>query len=380
MSIKKIRVGVIFGGRSGEHEVSIVSAESIINALNKDKYEIVPIGITKTGKWIAGSNAFEVLRAGTKQILPKYEKMVTPDATKKGLVQMSSHGSSKQNILGLDVIIPVVHGPSGEDGTLQGLLELADIPYVGAGVLSSSVAMDKVVSKQLFIQAGLPVLSCVSFLRSEWQLNRNKILASIKKSLKYPIFVKPANLGSSVGIGLAKDQRSLISAILEASRYDRKVLVEQGLTRPREIEIGVLGNSRPEASVPGEIIPCNEFYDYDAKYIDENSKAIIPAKLSKSTTNKIKKMAIKAYATIDCSGMARVDFLIDRKTDEIYLNEINTIPGFTSISMYPILWEASGVPYSKLIDKLIKLAIERFNDSRQSLTSYKPKENWYKQK
>lgn len=376
----KLRVGVIFGGRSGEHEVSIVSAQSVINALNKDKYDITPIGITKSGKWVAGQESFQILRANTKHILPKYEKILTPDATKKGLVTVIQTGSRKQDIHGLDVILPIIHGTYGEDGTMQGLLELADIPYVGAGVLASSVAMDKVVSKRLFLQAGLPVLPGVSFLRSEWKTEKSDILISIKKSLKYPIFVKPANLGSSVGIGRATTQKGLITAILEASRYDRKLLAEQGLVKPREIEVSVLGNDSPEASVPGEIIPCNEFYDYDAKYIDENSKAVVPAKLSKSMMEIIKKMAIEAYTTIDCSGMARVDFLIDRKTGKIYLNELNTIPGFTSISMYPKLWEASGVSYSKLIDKLIQLAISKFKDSRQSLTSYKPKKDWHKQK
>jgi D-alanine-D-alanine ligase len=377
---KKIRVGVIFGGRSGEHEVSIVSAESVISALNKDKYEVIPIGITKSGKWIAGESAIETLRSGSKVSLPKSEKIITPDPNNKGLVSVAQNGSVKNEILGLDVLLPIIHGPYGEDGTLQGLLELADIPYVGAGVLASSVAMDKVVSKRLFIQAGLPALPAVSFLRSEWKTNKTEILLNIKKALKFPIFVKPANLGSSVGIGLANSQKELISAILEASRYDRKLLVEQGLKNPTEIEISVLGNDNPEVSVPGEIIPSNEFYDYDAKYISEKSKAVIPAKLSKSVLNKINKMAIEAYTTIDCSGMARVDFLIDKVTDKIYLNEVNTIPGFTSISMYPKLWDATGLPYSKLLDKLIKLAIERYNSTRKSLTSYKPKKNWYKQK
>ncbi|MFA6391364.1 MAG: D-alanine--D-alanine ligase family protein [Patescibacteria group bacterium] len=378
-SDKKIRVGVIFGGRSGEHEVSIVSAESVINSLDKNKYEIIPIGITKTGKWIAGSTAFEALKSGTKNILPKYEKLITPDSSKKGLVPVSSNSTGKNGVLGLDVIIPIIHGPFGEDGTLQGLLELADIPYAGAGVLASSVAMDKVISKQLFKQAGLPVLPSVSFLRSDWKSNNRAIIKTIYKSLKFPIFVKPANLGSSVGIGMANDEKSLISSILEASRYDRKLLIEQGLKKPREIEISILGNNDPKASVPGEIIPCNDFYDYDAKYIDEKSKAIIPAKLSKTITKQITAMAIKAYKTVDCSGMARVDFLIDHKTNKIYLNEINTIPGFTSISMYPKLWEASGLSYKNLINRLIDLAFERFNDSRKSLTSYKPKINWYKQ-
>ncbi|MFA6524656.1 MAG: D-alanine--D-alanine ligase family protein [Patescibacteria group bacterium] len=378
MSQRKIRVGVIFGGRSGEHEVSIVSAESIINSLNRKKFEIIPIGITKAGKWIAGTTAFATLKAGTKKILPKFEKMVTPDSTKQGLVQMSKSGA-KESVLGLDVIIPIIHGPYGEDGTLQGLLELANIPYVGAGVLASSVAMDKVVSKQLFMQAGLPVLPYVSFLRTEWAASQNKLISAIRKTLKYPIFVKPANLGSSVGIGLANDQKGLVSSILEASRYDRKLLIEQGLKKPREIEVSVLGNNDPQASVPGEIIPSNEFYDYDAKYVDDKSRSIIPAKLSKKTADSIKKMAIKAYQTLDCAGMARVDFLIDKKTGKIYLNEVNTIPGFTSISMYPKLWAASGISYQKLIDKLIQLALERFKDSRQSLTSYKPKKDWYKE-
>jgi D-alanine-D-alanine ligase len=377
MARKKTRVGVIFGGRSGEHEVSIVSAESVIKALDRDKYEIVPIGITKSGKWIAGSTAFSMLKAGVKMIPPKLEKILTPDSTRQGLVNMDSRGK-KSAISGLDVIIPVVHGTFGEDGTLQGLLELANIPYVGAGVLASSVAMDKVVSKQLFIQAGLPALPYITFTRSEWKTDRTKILEHIQKKLKYPIFVKPANQGSSVGIGLANGQKNLLASILEASRYDRKLLIEQGLRKPREIEVSVLGNDQPITSVPGEIVPSNEFYDYDAKYVDDKSKSFIPAKLPKNISTRIRQMAVTAYKTLDCSGMARVDFLIDKQTGKIYLNEVNTIPGFTSISMYPKLWEATGISYRTLIDKLINLAFERFHESRKSLTSYKPKNDWYK--
>lgn len=379
MSRAKIRVGVIFGGRSGEHEVSIVSAESVIKALDPKKYDVTAIGITKSGKWISGPSSFTMLKAGNKRILPKFEKIVTPDSTRRGLVSMSN-SSGRSSVSELDVIIPVIHGTYGEDGTLQGLLELANIPYVGSGVLASSIAMDKVISKQLFMQAGIPVLPYISFLRNEWNNNKAAILRQINSNLKYPIFVKPANQGSSVGIGLAKDKKSLISSILDASRYDKKLLIEQGLEKPREIEVSVLGNDNPMASIPGEIVPSNEFYDYDAKYVDNKSEALIPAKLTKKLSDSIRKMAIEAYRTLNCAGMARVDFLIDRKTNKIYLNEINTIPGFTSISMYPKLWEASGISYQNLIDRLIKLAIERFNESRKSLTSYKPKKDWYKTK
>jgi D-alanine-D-alanine ligase len=373
---RKIRVGVIFGGRSGEHEVSLVSATSVIQALDKDKYEIVPIGITKEGKWLSSSETLGLLKSGQGlNQLP--EKLLVPDPTQKGLVQLDSRGliTSAEHI---DVVFPLLHGPYGEDGTVQGLLELANIPYVGAGVLGSAVGMDKVVQKALFRQEGIPVTDSVSFLWKKYRVSPEKYIQEIENKLGYPCFIKPANLGSSLGITKAHTRGELEQGIEEAAEYDRKVLVEWCVPNSREIECSVLGNDDPIASVPGEIMPSNEFYDYDAKYVDGKSEAIIPADLPANVAKKVQEISIKAFRVADCAGMARADFLVTREKHEIFLNEINTIPGFTTISMYPKLWIASGISYPELLDKLIELALERYREKSQLRTSYRPKNNWYK--
>src|SRR5581483_4298417 len=390
--MKKLRVGVLFGGRSGEHEVSLLSAASVLNAIDKDKYEVVPIGITKEGRWLtaehaerllAGKHEGRHLRAGDPEatpgaaVLEKGEAVVVPPEPvhrERGLVPFQSDAQvlarrASDRAINVDVIFPVLHGTFGEDGTIQGLLELADIAYVGAGVLGSAAGMDKDVMKSFFRAAGLPIVKHVTFLRSEWQENPKKIQKLVESKLKYPVFVKPANLGSSVGITKAHDRKELGPCIEEAAKFDRKIVVEEGVGRKnkaREIECSVLGNDKPEASVPGEIVPSKEFYDYDAKYLDEGSQLIIPAKLSKAETKKVRELAVAAFRAVDCSGLARVDFLMDPKSRKIYLNEINTMPGFTSISMYPKLWAATGLGYSELIDRLIQLGTERHEEKKRN--------------
>ncbi len=369
----KLRIGVIFGGRSAEHEVSLVSATSIINALDKNKYEIIPIGITPEGKWLSSGETLRLLKE--RQSTGKdIEHILTPDPTQQSLVAMDPSGISSEKKM-LDVIFPVLHGTYGEDGTIQGLFELSGIPYVGAGVLGSSAGMDKVVTKQLCEQAGIPVTPYLWFLKSKYS---KRIIGMIERKLGYPAFVKPANSGSSVGISKAHNRKELLEAIMLAVEYDRKILVERGVENAREIEISVLGNDDPMASIPGEIISSNEFYDYDAKYVDGKSKAVIPAKLPSTVKKKLADLAVRTFLAIDCAGMARVDFLVTKKTNKIYLNEINTIPGFTSISMYPKLWEASGIPYSELLDRLIMLAIERHRIKSGLTTTFQPKADWYK--
>jgi D-alanine-D-alanine ligase len=371
----KLKIGVVFGGRSAEHEVSLVSAASVIHALDKTKYDIVPIGITKDGRWLSAVNAIQLLKEHAPiEQLP--EHVLLPDPRKQSLVNIS--GAFPQNAQKIDVIFPVIHGTGGEDGTIQGLFELADIPYVGAGVLGSAVGMDKVIAKQLLEHAGIPVAPGVSFLYSEFSQHFKQIIVSIEKKLRYPCFVKPPNQGSSVGISKAHNRKELIAAIHCAGEYDRKVLVEKAVKHPREIELSVMGNDEPVVSLPGEIVPSNEFYDYDAKYVDGKSSAFIPAKLPKPLIKKLQACAVKAYAVLDCSGMARVDFLV-QKNGTIFLNEINTIPGFTSISMYPKMWEASGVSYSELLDRLIIYAIERHEQKKKLKTFYTPKTDWYKE-
>ena len=382
--MKKLRVGVLFGGRSGEHEVSLLSAASVLNAIDKDKYEVVPIGITKEGRWLTAEHAERLLtgqhearplRAGDPEVTPgaavleKGEAVVVPPEPvrrERGLVPFQSEAMTRRasdRAINVDVIFPVLHGTFGEDGTIQGLLELADIPYVGAGVLGSAAGMDKDIMKSLFRAAGLPIVKHVTFLRSEWEVNPKKVQKTVESKLKYPVFVKPANLGSSVGITKAHNRKELPACIDEAAKFDRKIIVEEGVggakKKAREIECSVLGNDQPQASVPGEIVPIKEFYDYAAKYLDEGSELVIPAKLTKSETRKVQQLATAAFQAVDCSGLARVDFLMDPKTRKIYLNEINTMPGFTAISMYPKLWAATGVSYPDLIDRLIQLGLER---------------------
>lgn len=392
--MKKLRVGILFGGRSGEHEVSLLSAASVLNAIDKDKYEVVPIGITKEGRWLTAEHAQNLLegkpvhaprplRAGDPEttpgaaVLAQGESVVVPPEPvhrEKGLTPFQSDAAlvrrASDRAINVDVIFPVLHGTFGEDGTIQGLLELAEIPYVGAGVLGSAAGMDKDIMKSLFIGADLPIVKHVTFLRAAWEKDSKKVQKLVESKLKYPVFVKPANLGSSVGIGKAHNRKELGPAIEEAAKFDRKIVIEQSVggkkNKAREVECSVLGNDEPVASVPGEIVPVKEFYDYDAKYLDEGSQLIIPAKLTKTETKKVQELAVKAFKAVDCSGLARVDFLMDPKTRKIYLNEINTMPGFTSISMYPKLWASSGLEYADLIDRLIQLGIERHADKKKN--------------
>jgi D-alanine-D-alanine ligase len=390
--MKKIRVGVLFGGRSGEHEISLLSAASVFQEVDQNKFEVVPIGITKDGRWLTAAAAERLLsgksleherqlRAGDPEATPAAAVLhngqaiiVPPEPHKStaGMTPFQSEGLTRRTTdraINVDIIFPVLHGTFGEDGTIQGLLELADIPYVGAGVLGSAAGMDKDVMKSLFRSAGLPIVKHATFLRSEWESASKKIKKRIEGKLKYPMFVKPANLGSSVGISKAHNSEELGPAIDEAAKFDRKIVIEEGVggknNKAREIECAVLGNDKPEASVAGEIVPSAEFYDYSAKYLEEGSQLIIPAKLTKSESTHVRELAIAAFRAVDCSGLARVDFLMEPKSRKIYLNEINTMPGFTSISMYPKLWAASGVSYSELIERLIRLGIERHQEKKR---------------
>jgi D-alanine-D-alanine ligase len=374
MMAKKLRVGVLFGGRSGEHEVSLLSAASILKAIDRKKFDVVPIGITKEGRWLAASDATGLLE-GSKSTTARQLRAGDPEATPgakllhEGIPTLLAPMPGPQGPEGkaIDVVFPVLHGTFGEDGTIQGLFELAGIAYVGSGVLGSSAGMDKDVMKNLFAQSGLPIVKHVTILRSEWENSPRKAIAQIEAALKYPLFVKPANLGSSVGISKAHDRKELGPALDVAAKYDRKLVVEQGVggkkSPARELEVGVLGNDNAKASVVGEIIPGKEFYDYEAKYLSEGSVPVIPAKITPAEAKQIREMAIAAFRACDLAGLARVDFLMEPDGKRrIYLNEVNTLPGFTQISMYPKLWEATGVPYSDLITRLIELALERHEE------------------
>ena len=373
MAKRKIRVGILFGGRSGEHEVSLTSAQGIIRAIDKRKYEVVPIGITKEGRWIAGGDPMKELRAAANMppalAARAGEEAEAPQTVLVPLEPEHTALTTPTAQLELDVIFPVLHGPYGEDGTVQGFLELTGLPYVGAGVMASALGMDKAVAKDLFRLYGLPVLPYQPFLRKAWEADPQGVAAACEATFHYPMFVKPVNLGSSVGISKAHDRSELVAGLNEAARFDRKLLVEQGI-EAREIEISVLGNDDPIASLPGEVIPSREFYSYAAKYIDNASQLLIPAPISAEQTEEVRRVAVAAFKALDCAGMARVDFLMDKEDGTIWLNEINTIPGFTPISMYPKLWEATGIGYSELIDRLIELAIERHQDKGRSATSF----------
>ena len=361
---KKQRIGILFGGRSGEHEISLLSAASILKAIDKKKYEVIPIGITKQGHWLGSGDAQALLTGEASQPL---EISASTD-----LVHQS--GNLNQTI---DVVFPVLHGTFGEDGTIQGMFELADIAYVGSGVLGSAAGMDKEVMKKLFAAAGLPQTPYLALTRAEWKADPRRCTRQIEKALQYPLFVKPANLGSSVGISKVHNRAELPAAMDLAAGFDRKLVIEQGVggpgVKPRELEVAVLGNDNPEASVVGEIVPNKEFYDYESKYADspeDPSVPIIPAKLTAAESKQIRAMAVAAFRACDSAGLARVDFLMEParrgSKPRIYLNEINTMPGFTSISMYPKLWEATGVGYKQLIDRLIGLAVERHNEKQQT--------------
>ncbi|HEY1902477.1 MAG TPA: D-alanine--D-alanine ligase family protein [Terracidiphilus sp.] len=392
---KKLRVGVLFGGRSGEHEVSLLSAASILKAIDRTKFEVVPIGITKDGHWLAAGDARGLLegdqspvarrlRAGDPAATPGAKllhqgipTLLAPEPMDAGAALTA--GNTRPAAAMLDVVFPVLHGTFGEDGTIQGLFELAGIAYVGSGVLGSAAGMDKDIMKRLFAQAGLPIVKHVTLLRADWEKRPRKAFQQVEAALKYPVFVKPANLGSSVGISKAHDRKELGPALALAAKYDRKLVVEQGVcgsarrgavaAKARELEVAVLGNDDPKASVVGEIIPGKEFYDYEAKYLSEGSVPVIPAKLTKAETKQIREMAVAAFRACDLSGLARVDFLMEPDgKGRIYLNEVNTLPGFTEISMYPKLWQATGVGYKDLITRLIELALERHGE--KSKTSY----------
>ena len=370
---RKLRIGIIFGGRSGEHEVSLASASSVVRALDPDKYDVVPIGITPEGRWVSSPDALESLI--DQKVNRETERVLLPEPQRQGLVD--ADGNVKDT-LRVDVVFPLVHGTSGEDGTLQGLLELANIPYVGAGVLASAVGLDKVVQKQLFGHAALPVARYGWCTATEWKRKPVAVVRRMEKALRYPVFVKPANTGSSVGISKAHTRKELRDAIAIAAAYDRKIIVEQGIRNVREIECSILGNDEPLASVLGEITPSNEFYDYDAKYVDGKTTSSIPADLPGDITKRVKELAIQAFLALDCAGMARVDFFVARKSHRIVVNELNTLPGFTSISMYPRLWEKSGLPYPELLDRLVELALERHGEKNMLKRRFFPAREWYR--
>jgi len=381
--VKKLRVGVIYGGRSGEHEVSLASAAAVFKNLDPERYEAIPIRIEKDGRWslprraptlISAADVIEAAKsdetAGRLPAdAPREAHLVAHPGTETLLTIERHDANPIVSGLALDVVFPVLHGPYGEDGTVQGLLELANVAYVGAGVLASAVGMDKAVMKLVFAAKGLPICDYEVVMKRDWQRDERGVLQRVVNRLGFPVFVKPANLGSSVGISKAKHVAELRTGISLAAQFDRKVVVEAAVPNAREIEVAVLGNDEPDASLPGEIIPSKEFYDYEAKYLDGASRDVIPAQLPPELTERIRALAVAAFTAVDCSGMARVDFLLDGVNGSLVLNEVNTIPGFTTISMYSKMWAASGLPYPALVDRLIALAIERHADKQQLRTS-----------
>lgn len=407
MTRRFYRVGVLFGGRSSEHEVSLASARNVMDALREAGHEVVPIGITTEGRWLVQPDALERLTGGAGQLENADAGEVTegggsrrvftrptgePGQLETGGAGRTGDADAGQLELGgersrrvftrptgemgwgllpeIDVVFPVLHGPYGEDGTVQGLLEMANLPYVGSGVLASACGMDKIVARRLFAQAGLPQVQYTTLSRRGWREDRKGCLLAVEGTLGYPVFVKPANLGSSVGISKARDREQLAAALDLAAQYDRRLLIEAAVPQARELEVSVLGNDQPVASVPGEIVPGNEFYDYDAKYVDDNSELLIPAPLEADVVRVLQKLAVRSFVTLDCAGLARVDFLMDGTSGEILVNEVNTMPGFTRISMYPKLWEASGMGYPELVDRLVRLALERHADRQENSTAH----------
>lgn len=362
---KKISIAVIFGGISGEHEVSLQSALSVIAALDPKKYDIMPIRIEKTGRWMADPVALPQANTGK---LIKGPRTLAPELSADRF--LSKNGKQAEKI---DVVLPLVHGTGGEDGCLPGLFELAGIPYVGSGVLGSALGMDKVVQKKILEREGLPVTPYLSYKKSEWSVRSKQIMSEVEKKLGFPNFVKPANLGSSVGISKAHHRRELRAAIDEAFSYDTKIIIEKAVPAAREIECGVIGNDVPEISVFGEIISSNEFYDYEAKYLSGKSKMLIPADISKALEKKMRDLALRTFTALEASGLARIDFLLSRETNEVFVNEINTIPGFTSHSMFAGLWKVSGLPFGKLLDKLVVLALDRATERRGLKRSFSTK-------
>jgi D-alanine-D-alanine ligase len=349
----KLRVAVLFGGRSGEHEVSLMSARSVLRVLDPARYEVIQIGITRDGAWLTGADVIGKFEQNQLEGLDRF--VLSPDPSDR-----ARHG--------IDVYFPLLHGTFGEDGTIQGLFEMADVAYVGAGVVGSSVGMDKGVFKEVMRANGIPVVESALVLRAEIENEMKSVIERAEQVGAYPLFTKPANLGSSVGVTKCRNRSDLQEGLMEAASFDRRVLIERGLQNAREIEVSVLGNEHPTASVCGEILPSREFYSYESKYIDGTSGLEIPAKLPPGTADLICEYAVRAYKLIDCAGMARVDFFVEKDTNKIHLNELNTIPGFTKISMYPKLWEASGLPYARLVDRLIELALQR--KAERDRTSY----------
>jgi len=382
---RRLRIGVVFGGQSGEHEVSLASARSVMAVLDPAKFEVIPIGITHSGRWLIAGNPMAELAAGGSEAETRTLSRVGASHGERGepeaLADAADGASGHELVPGatggafpkLDVIFPVLHGPYGEDGTIQGLLELVGVPYVGCGVLASSLGMDKVASKYIFIAHGLPVVPFQQVQRRFWEEDSERVVLDLEAAFagEYPMFVKPANLGSSIGISRAGNRSELRAALAEAARYDRRLLVEMAVPNAREIECAVLGNDDPIASIPGEVVPCNEFYDYSAKYLDGRSQLLIPAPIAAEATARVRELALKAFKAIDGAGLARVDFLMNGATGELFLNELNTMPGFTAISMYPKLWSASGIPYAEMVDRLVDLAMERHADQARSLTTYR---------
>jgi D-alanine-D-alanine ligase len=370
---RRLRVAVAFGGRSGEHEVSLQSARAVMDALEQAGHEVVPIGITKAGRWLIAGDPWRALASGEDG--SEQPAAMLPEPGHTGLMPLSapSNSFSSESAIasGFDLVFPVLHGTYGEDGTIQGLFELASVPYVGSGVLGSALGMDKVVHKTLWRGMGLPVVDFLSVSRRELERGLDGVLDRIERDLGYPCFAKPANLGSSVGVNKASNRTELRHALSDAARYDAKLLVERGVDA-RELECGVLGNDDPIASVVGEIVPGGEFYDYRAKYLDTGSQALIPADVSPEIADEVRHLAVLAFKAVDASGLARVDFFLERGTDRLLLNEINTLPGFTQISMYPKLWEASGLSFSQLVDRLVELGLERHAERARNETSYAP--------
>jgi len=355
----KLHVAVLFGGRSGEHEVSLMSARSVLSVLDPARYEVTQVGITHDGTWLTGNNVLEKFENNRLDgLLPV---VVSPDPSEKGIFVFEGFSGLKK-WADIEVFFPVLHGTFGEDGTIQGLFELADVAYVGAGVVGSSVGMDKGIFKDVMVANNIPIVDTMVVLRTEIEKEMASVIERAEKLSGYPLFTKPANLGSSVGVTKCNNRSDLQEGLMEAASFDRRILIQKGIRDAREIEVSVLGNDDPVASVPGEVLPSREFYSYESKYIDGTSGLVIPAPLSVETSEQIREYAVRAYQAIDCAGMARVDFFVEKDTEKVYLNELNSLPGFTKISMYPKLWEASGLPYNKLVDRLIELAMERKTD------------------
>ena len=358
---QKLNLGVFLGGRSCEHEVSVTSARSLLDAVDREKYNIYLIGIDKQGLWHLSDSIESLISGKEVTALPSTSKdnVITMGLHHEGNLEPVTPAQASAGLPALDVVFPVLHGTFGEDGTIQGVFEMAGIPYVGCGVAASSIAMDKALAKQVFYAAGIPQAPCNIVSRFAWNSDQTKITNQAEQTLGYPAFVKPANMGSSVGVSKANNQTDLIKAIAEAFEYDNKVIIEQSMENCHEVECAVLGNEDPQASLVGEILPGAEFYDYQTKYIDDKTETLIPATISEASAQKVRQLSVDAFRAIDGSGLSRVDFFVHRETGEVYLNEINTLPGFTPISMYPKMWAATGVPYSELIDRLIELALAR---------------------